>query len=458
MNAESEWTKRRLMRQSTNLGLGAAAAALLPAGSSRAAPWSLKPESGQPVFFRGWQYRTDIVQDNVNRYNKALSGKIDYETVTGDYPSIMEKNLIAKAELDVLYGDPSQGVRYYEGGWILPVDELPTAAEIMAGMYPNLREAWTHKGKLLGMSYFVTTRGVIHVNLEKWTKAGFTDADFPKTWPELYATFYKLRDKGEKQPYLPSWFNEWFGISWGFAFEVINRGGQIADGETHKPLMTVDGPAGATLADWKKLWKDGFIPEEILSYNEAAFLDAFRSGRYVFSPQQAYDLKQFNQPDKSPQIAGKVSFLPYQGQSWGMINSAIYMMTSRARPAAVTEDVKRFASWYGYKDDNGEIFVANRWMQESMLFSAYKEVMEGPLAAKAIREALARPGDYERLLEIYSHTPYPKGIWNVVWAQEYNVWIREKLFAFLLQDLPVSDVINQANDKIVALNKKYHIG
>jgi hypothetical protein len=124
----------------------------------------------------------------------------------------------------------------------------------------------------------------------------------------------------------------------------------------------------------------------------------------------------------------------------------------------VTEDVKRFASWYGYKDEDGKIFVGNRWMQESMLFSAYKEVMEGPEAAELIRKSLARPSDYEKLLEIYSHTPYPKGIFNVVWAEEYNAWMKEKLFAFLLQDLSVKDVIDQANDKIGALNKKFHIG
>ena len=29
----------------------------------------------------------------------------------------------------------------------------------------------------------------------------------------------------------------------------MNRGGQVADPETHAPLMTVDGPAGQTLED-----------------------------------------------------------------------------------------------------------------------------------------------------------------------------------------------------------------
>ncbi len=451
-----DWTKRRLLKASAGVGLAAAASALPLRRASAAA--SLKAESGQPVFFRGWEYRTDIVQDNVKRYNDTMNGKIDYATVTGDYPSIMEKNLISKAQLDILYANPSQAVRYYEGGWIMPVNALEIADTVLAGMYPNIREAWSHKGKLLGLSYFVSTRGMVHTVLDKWQKAGFTEADFPKDWPGVYEAVYKLHDKGEKQPYLPHWFNEWFGIAWGFAFEVMNRGGLIADAETHKPLMTADGAAGAVLTDWKKLWKSGLVPEEVLSYSEAAYMDAFRSGRYVFSPQQSYDLKQFNLPEKSPAIAGKVTFLPYQGQTWGMIDSAMYMMTTRNRPAEVTEDVKRFASWYGYKDQDGKIFVGNRWMHELMLFSAYKEVMEGPEAAELIRKSLARPSDYEKLLDIYSRTPYPKGIFNVVWAEEYNAWMKEKLFAFLLQDMPVKDVIDQANDKIGALNKKFHIG
>ena len=223
----------------------------------------------------------------------------------------------------------------------------------------------------------------------------------------------------------------------------------MADPETHKPMMTVDGPAGQTLEDWKKIWKDGFVAEEVLAYNEAAYIDAFRSGRYVFSPQQIYDLKTFNDPKKSAAVAGKIGFLPYQGQPWGLIDSAVYLMTSRERPDAVTDDVKRFASWYGYKNEKGEFAVANRWMKENMLFSAYKEVMESARRARddhPLRSA--NPADYDQLIEVYSHTPFPKGIWNVVWSEEFNTWLKEKLFAFLQQDLAVADVINQTNDEM----------
>jgi multiple sugar transport system substrate-binding protein len=68
-----------------------------------------------------------------------------------------------------------------------------------------------------------------------------------------------------------------------------------------------------------------------------------------------------------------------------------------------------------------------------------------------------RPEDYDRVLEVYAKTPYPKGIWNVVWSEEFNFWLREKLFAFLQQDLDAESVINEANEKIVDLNKRYKI-
>ena len=419
----------------------------------------LKPTSGQTVFFRGWQYKTDVVQSNVDRYNTEMGGKVDYATVTGDYPAIMEQNLIAGAELDLLYANPATAVRYFNGGWVLPAEELPNIAEIKADMYPNILEAWSYQGKLLGLSYFVSTRGVMHVNLAAYEKAGMSDADFPKNWDELYAQLPKLKEAGYAQPFLPHWINEWYGISWAFVFEVMNRGGQLADPETHAPLLTTDesGPAYKTLAAWKQIWNDKLVPEEVLTYNESAYIDAYASGRYVYSPQQLYDLETFNRKDRS-QIAGKASLLPYQGQSWGLLDSAVYLMTNRQREAAHTDDVKKFASWYGYKDQNGEVYVGNRWMQESMLFSGYKSVMESEAAKRRMEGALARPEDVKAVLEVYAATPYPKGVWAVVWSEEFNSWLKETLQNFVTGDGDITATIEEINGKITALNQQYGIG
>jgi ABC-type glycerol-3-phosphate transport system substrate-binding protein len=426
-------------------------------GSAFAQDVDLAPTTDETVYFRGWQYKTDIVQDNVRRYNEELGGNVDYATVTGDYPAIMEKNLIAGAELDVLYGNPSQAARYFDGGWIRPAEELPIIGEIKENMYPNILEAWTYRGQLMGLSYFVSTRGVMHVNLKKYGELGYTDEDFPKTWDELYDQLYDIRDKGERQPFLPHWINEWYGISWGFVFEVMNRGGRVAEPETHEPILEASegSPAYATLEDWKRIWNDGLVPEEVLTYNESAYIDAYASGRYVFSPQQLYDLETFNREDRS-QIAGQASLLPYQGQSWGLLDSAMYLMTSRDRGGdEYTDDVAKFTMWYGYKDHEGNYFVGNRWMKESMLFSGYRPVMESEETAERMRSALARPEDVQAVLEVYEQTPYPAGIWNVVWSEEFNSWLKEELQNFLLQDGEIAGTIESINAKISDLNAKY---
>jgi hypothetical protein len=196
----------------------------------------------------------------------------------------------------------------------------------------------------------------------------------------------------------------------------------------------------------------------VLTYNESAYIDAYASGRYVFSPQQLYDLETFNRKDRS-QIAGKASLLPYQGQSWGLLDSAVYLMTNRkSRDAAATDDVKRFASWYGFKDHEGKVFVGSRWMQESMLFSGYKSVMNSEEAKKRMEGALARPEDVKAVLEVYAATPYPKGVWAVVWSEEFNTWLKDELMNFVTNDGDIGGFIENANAKMDDLNKKYKIG
>ena len=432
--------------------------AATPFGRASAATDPLEATSGKPVYFRGWQFATDVVQSNVKRYNDAEHGNVDYATVTGDYPSIMEQSLIAKADLDVLYANPSSAVRYYEGGWVLPAETLPAIAEIKADLLPTFAEAWTYKGNLLGLSYFASTRGCIHTNLLAYGKAGFSDKDFPKDWDALYDQVYVLHEKGVATPFLPHWFSEYFGLSWGFVMEVLDRGNKIADPDTHKPVMTTDpnGAAYKTLAQWKKLWNSKLVPQEVLTYNEAAFIDAYASGRYVFSPQQIYDLQTFNKPGRS-QIAGHDTILPVVDQPWGLIDSAMYVMTDRPRRKPVTDDVKKFASWYGYKDNTGQIAVGERWMQDNMLFSAYKSIMDSPVTEARIKLACARSGDYDVVLDVYKATPFPTGIWRVVWSEEFNSYLRDVLSKFLLNDGDIVKTITAMNDQISSLNDKYGI-
>ena len=124
--------------------------------------------------------------------------------------------LIAGDSLDIIYANPSSAVRYYEGGWLLPASELPNIAEIQDDMFPNIREAWTHKGNLLGLSYFVTTRGIVHVNTEKYAAADKSEGDYPTNWDDLVDQVLALSEAGVETPYLPHWFNEFLRHKLGF--------------------------------------------------------------------------------------------------------------------------------------------------------------------------------------------------------------------------------------------------
>jgi len=417
----------------------------------------LAPISEEVVYFRGWQYKSEIVEDNVERYNTALNGNVDYATITGDYPSIVETQFVANAPLDIIYANAPAACRYYDGGWLMTAEELPNIDEIKAEMYPNILDAWTYKGKLLGLSYFVATRGMLHANLKKMEEFGIPEADLPTTWDELWDQLFVLREKGIEYPFLPHWFNEWYGITLQFEFEVLNRGGKVADPEKHTPMVTVDGPAGETLRDWKRAWNAGLIPEEVIGYLEPDYLDAWGSGEYLYSPQQSYDLKRFNE-ERYSNFAGYCIPVPYKGQSWGLINSAMYLMSNRSgRSKELTRDVMAFFLWYGYVDHEGKMAVHQRWMEESMLFSAYKTVMEDPQNKALMKEVLARPQDYDTTLKIYQATPYAKGVNNVVWSTEFNSWLMETLQVFLTKDKPVDETVNSIRDKINELNEKYGI-
>ncbi len=413
-NGNGGFTRRAFM---TSTALAACALALPPMALANEDEFAAT--SGEQVYFRGWQYKPDVVQENVDKYNKLHSGKVDYQTVTGDYPALMEKSLIAGDKLDMIYANPPTAVRFYEAGWIKPADDLLSGPAAIADMYDKVRDAWTYKGKVLGLSYFLSPRGIICVNRQRQEELGIKDEEFPKNWDEFYAHLDALNAKGIKDAFLPHWFNEFYGISWAFLWEVINRGGTTVDPKTHAPTVTVDNAAGKTLAAWKKLWKSGKVPEEVLTYTEANVVDGFASGRYLYSCQAGYNLALFNNKEKS-KIAGKVGFIPYRGQAWGLLDSALYLATTRKRSPALDADVSRFVSFYGFKNTSGKVWVGQTWMENSMLFSGYKSVMESKDTAESLKGFLARESDVKELLDLYAQTAAPNDVWKVVWAEELN--------------------------------------
>ena len=140
-----------------------------------------------------------------------------------------------------------------------------------------------------------------------------------------------------------------------------------------------------------------------------------------------------------------------------MIDAAVYIMTNRTRSPEYDHDVEAFASWYGFRDQYKQSFVAQRWLKDFNLFSAYKSVMESPEARQEIASALSNPNDVDKLMEIYTHASYPQGVFNVVWSAEFQAFLKETLSNFLLQDKTVEETVKAINDNITGLNNTYGI-
>ena len=81
-------------------------------------------------------------------------------------------------------------------------------------MYQNIRDAWSViNGKLLGLSYFVSTRGTLEVFRKPISTQVSLRPTFP-TWDGLYDIVYKLHDKGMKES----------------DFAALVRGGSVSPG------------------------------------------------------------------------------------------------------------------------------------------------------------------------------------------------------------------------------------
>jgi hypothetical protein len=83
--------------------------------------------------------------------------------------------------------------------------------------------------------------------------------------------------------------------------------------------------------------------------------------------------------------------------------------------------------------------------------------MESPETQASLKGFLSRESDVKELLDLYAQTEAPNDVWQVVWAEELNAWLRKRLADFLLKDDSVATVIADISAEVVSLNKKYKI-
>jgi multiple sugar transport system substrate-binding protein len=410
-------------------------------GQGAVQPPAADADTSDPLIFRGWNFLPEVVQDNTAQFNEKYSETADYQTITGDYIAIMENFHIANQPLDLSYANPATLYRWSIPGWVLPYDDAWYAEAAKAEMYEGVRDSMTVDGKLFGLPYFVSIRGTLMANNAVLDKAGIGPDQYPKTWDELYDQARQMKKDGvtDGPPLLPHWFaaGVWFGVSWGYLFECLNRGAVLFDDE-NQPVF--DDQTLEILANWRMLAEEEIIPEGVFTMGEADYIDAFAKGTYAYSPQQVYDLKVFNDPNKS-QVAGQVAPVPVAEQPWGLIDEGIYALANRNQsPEKLARDY-RLGGFFGYRDEveGGELYVAKRWAIEAALNSGYTAILEDPEVIAAYNEWLPDPAMLGTIEGVVNAGQFPKA-WQTFWWEEWNAQAMTELPKAILGQTPVEEV------------------
>jgi ABC-type glycerol-3-phosphate transport system substrate-binding protein len=404
-------------------------------------------DTSEQLVFRGWNYRPEVVQDNTAKFNTDFTENVDYQTITGDYGGIMENFHITGQPLDLCYTNPSTLFRWRVPGWVHDFEGWWDVETARGELYDGVRESMTINGLLTGLPYFVSARGTVATNNVLMEKAGIGPEALPKTWAELYAVSRQLKADGVTDvPLLPHWFaaGVWFGISWGYILECLNTGAVLFD-DNNVPVF--DDASLAILAEWRKLYEEKVVPENIFTMGEADYIDAFCKGTYAFSPQQIYDLKVFNDPAKS-QIAGHVTALPVVDQAWGMIDEGIYALPNRNDSPERLARKYRLGSFFGYKDNAGSLYVAKRWAIEAALNSGYKAILQDQEVIDAYNSWMPNPEMLGTLNGVLERAPFAK-VWQTFWFEEWNAQAMTELPKAVLGQDTVENV--HANLKALAL-------
>jgi multiple sugar transport system substrate-binding protein len=203
-------------------------------------------------------------------------------------------------------------------GWLLPLDDYLQAEGLAPGIFmPPAARASTLDGRLIALPWTVDAGLLFY-------RQDLID-EVPRTWPELAHTAGRLAG-AQGTPY---------GFVWqAAAYETLTcntlefvwaYGGQVLDAAGQTAFDTPQ--AQAALQQMAALVATGATPPEVVSYREAAALEAFERGEAAMMRNWFYAWDRLNVPGAP--LAGRVAIAPLPaaclgGQSLALSASSLY--------------------------------------------------------------------------------------------------------------------------------------
>ncbi|WP_326752060.1 ABC transporter substrate-binding protein [Streptomyces hirsutus] len=209
-----------------------------------------------------------------------------------------------RGRFDVLNIDVSWTSEFAAGGWIrpLPRDRFPLDAFL-----PGVVDTATYDGLLYAVPY-VTNAGLLLYRADVLDAEGVAP---PRTWAELERAAKTLAPAHGLDGYAGQ-FLPYEGLTVNAAEAVYSAGGTILGDEGER--VTVDSRAAREgIGFLARGVRDGWIPQEALTYKEEESKQAFQDGRLLFLRNWPYAYVAASAEGSA--VAGKVGAVPLPGTS-----------------------------------------------------------------------------------------------------------------------------------------------
>ncbi len=396
----------------------------------------------------GWAPGEASFDALVEPVEQALGVEFKYTGVpVKDYSANLEEMLIYGEDVDVMGLTAASTVRFFEAGWIEPLQGSKQLVALADSYYEQLSGALYYKNQLMGVSVGAVLCNFPVVDLGLYGTTAQRDSGLPSDWDSFYDQIVELA-KTENAFYLPFWHASAGGMPVSFISEVLNRGGQVIEPESKQSAMSAKTGSAAyeTLLDWRRAWQSGAIPSHILELNRPQFFQDFLENRYTFSNFCSDFLLNFKQ---HPLAAGRLLVpLPKAEQSWGSLQVGTYSIASTADDAKA-KIASEFLYHFGKGEGNNRFSVARNYLEKVGILPAFPEYMNSLEVWQTLGRKLPRAADAKTLIDVYESAPYPSVVYNLQWYQEFESQLREELIRFLKNpDRSPEQVIKTLNKKI----------
>lgn len=439
-------SRREVLRLAGAAGIGLG---VLPAFSAKAL--AATTSGRKTINFQGWDYEPQLVQQNIKTFeqdNPTL--KVDYTAVvSADYTEKLTAEFTGKTEPDALYVYDDSLAGWVDAGYLQPLDGLPGLDKVYGMLYHQNAVAMTYQGKRYGLPYYTDNDALVY-NADVLQQVGISTP--PTTWDELEQQAVKIKQAGileypigftaQLQNTYWSW---WWAVLFGSQVKMFDK--------NFDPVFQKSGEM-RDLLTWleRAMNTTKILDPASLTMVSAPFAQAVQAGQYAFDVDSRYSMWTYNDPTRSPKIAGKMRIAPIpslDGKTKGtVLTTRMYCLSSGTKIKKAAYDL---IYYLGGLNKAGQPQTAEFWFKNEGLGFAFPELAKQSWAQAEIAKYAQPVSVYNQLSEV----AYPRSIVAAPWYDQWEAQNQKTIQAVLTKSTSPAAAVKSMAQNAQTLKKQY---